>query len=105
MSEQDAFKTLDLIFTKEPQPPNFYNLRLDETNSENEKVNFNDILMTVYLDGMSILFGSTNLQTITQDQYEVMNKYMQSLGYMAYFKYEFDENNFPINLKVWFERL
>jgi hypothetical protein len=105
MSEQDAFQVFNIIFQDEPKPPKHYNLRLDNTKLENENINFNDILMEVFFNGMKILFGeSTNLRNITQEQYNLINKYMHSLGYSVIFNYEYDDN-FPINIKVWFEAL
>lgn len=55
MAEQDAFTVLDVLFKTDPQPPKHYNLRLDEDNPENKNVNFHDILMTVFLNGMKTL--------------------------------------------------
>lgn len=106
MAEQDAFQVFNIIFQDLPKPPNHYNLRLDENNPENKNVNFNDILLNIFFNGMKILFGeSTNLRNITQEQYGLINKYIQSLGYSVIFNYEYDDDNFPINIKVWFEQL
>ena len=54
---------------------------------------------------MKILFNLTNIANITQEQYNLINKYMQSLGHSVIFNYEYDENNKPINVKVWFEEV
>jgi hypothetical protein len=63
MSHQDAFQVFNIIFQDEPKPPKHYNLRLDMNNSENDNINFNDILMGVFFNGMKILFDeSTNLR-------------------------------------------
>jgi len=103
--EQDAFQTFNVIFQDIPKEKNHYNLRLDETNEENKNINFNDILIGVFFNGIKVLFGeSTNLQNITQEQYELINKYMQSLGYTVILNYEYDDNKLPINIKVWFEK-
>ena len=104
-SEQNAFKVFDVIFTDEPKPPNTYNLRLDESNPENSSIKIDDILVNIFFNGMKTLFGeTTNLRNITQEQYEHLNKYMQSLGYNTIFEYEYDDN-FPINVKIWFEQI
>lgn len=105
MSEQDAFQIFDMIFKDIPKPAKHYNLRLDDTNLENKDINFNDILINIFFNGLKVLFGeSTNLHNITQEQYDLINKYIQSLGYTVVFNYEYD-NNIPINIKVWFEPL
>lgn len=104
--EQDAFKTFEIIFTEEPKPQNTYNLRLDESNPDNSNVKIEDILINIFFHGMKTLFGEEcNLRIITQEQYEYLNKYIQSLGYSTIFEYEYDDDNFPINVKVWFEKL
>lgn len=106
MSEQDAFQVFNIIFQDEPKSANHYNLRLDDTNPENKDVNFNDILIGIFFNGIKILFGeNTNLRNITQNQYDLINTYMKSLGYITILNYEYDDDNFPINIKVWFEKL
>jgi hypothetical protein len=104
--EQDAFKMFEVIFREPPKAPNSYNLQLEESNPDNENIRFDDILINIFFTGLKVLFGeSVNLGNITQDQYEHINTYMYSLGYKAIFDYEYDENNIPINIKVWFEKL
>jgi hypothetical protein len=104
--EQDAFQVFEIIFKEEPKPSNTYDLKLDESNPENANIKIDDILINVFFNGMKILYGeTTNLRNITQEQYENLNKYMQSLGYNAIFEYEYDDDNFPINVKVWFEKV
>jgi len=105
-TEQDAFQIFDVIFTESPKPPSTYNLRLDTSNPDNVNVKIDDILINIFFNGMKTLYGeTTNLRNITQEQYENLNKYMQSLGYNAIFEYVYDDDNFPINVKVWFEKL
>ena len=104
--EQDAFQTLEIIFKEDPKPPNTFNLRLDDSNPENVTIKIEDILINVFFNGMKSLYGeATNLRNITQEQYENLNKYIHSLGYNTIFEYEYDDDNFPINVKVWFEKL
>lgn len=104
--EQDAFQFLNVIFTEAPKEPNTYNLRLDDSNPDNANIKIEDILINVFVNGLKTLFGeSVNFRTITQEQYNLINQYMRSLGYNAIFEYEYDDDNFPINVKVWFEKL
>lgn len=105
-SEQDAFLVFNIIFKEEPKPPNTYNLRLDETNPDNSNIRIDDIIINIFFHGMKTLYGeNTNLRTITQEQFDHLNKYIKSLGYNMIFKYEYDANNFPTNVNIWFEKL
>lgn len=105
-TEQDAFQILSMIFSEPPKDTNTYSLRLDDSNPDNQNVNINDILINVFFNGLRILYGeSVTLRNITQEQYENINKYMHSLGYNTVFEYEYDDDNFPINVKIWFEPL
>lgn len=104
-NEQDAFKVFDVIFSEEPKDPNTYNLRLDTTNPENESVLLDDILINLFLTGLKTLFGEEcNLQNITQDQFTLINKYMNSFGFKTILDYEYDDNNLPVHVKIWFDK-
>jgi hypothetical protein len=104
-NDQDAFKVFDLIFSEEPKEPNTYNLRLDTTNPENESVLLDDILINLFFTGLKILFGEEcNLQNITQDQFILINKYMSSFGFKTILDYEYDDNNLPVHVKIWFDK-
>lgn len=105
-NEQDAFKVFEVIFNEEPKEPNTYNLRLDTSNPDNESVLLDDVLINIFFTGLKILFGEEcNLQNITQDQYNLIDKYMNSLGYKVIFNYEYDDNNVPLHVKIWFENI
>lgn len=105
--EMDAFHVIGLIFRNPVQPPKTHNLRLDENDPNNENIQFHDILMKIFMDGVKILFGENVTPiNITKDQYLTVNGYMNSFGYQTEFDYEFDpETNVPKNLRVWFEQL
>jgi hypothetical protein len=105
-TEQDAFQIFDVIFTESPKPSNTYNLRLDASNPDNVNVKIDDILINIFFNGIKTLYGeTTTLRNITQEQYENLNKYMQSLGYNTIFEYVYDDDNLPVNVKVWFEQI
>lgn len=104
--DQDAFQVFNMMFTEPPKEPNTYTLSLDESNPDNQNVKLDDILIHIFFNGIKILYGEDlNLQTITQDQFDTINKYINSFGYNTIMTYEYDENNFPVNVKVWFESL
>lgn len=104
--EQDAFKVFEVIFGEEPKPPNHYNLRLDTTNPENDSVLIDDVLINIFFTGLKALFGEeVTLQNITQEQYFRVNEYMKSLGYQTMLDYQYDENNQPVHVKIWFDQV
>lgn len=99
----DAFKTINMIFTSEPKEPNSLNLRLDPDDPNNANVNIYDILINVYLNGMVTLFGSTvNPGNINKEQYDLLNKYMASLGYHANYERKTNEHGIPTHVEITF---
>lgn len=103
MSELDAFKTINLIFTAEPKDPNSLNLRLDSDDPNNQHININDILINVYLNGMNTLFGKqTNIGNINKDQFDHLNKYMASLGHYANLERKSNQNGIPTHIEITF---
>jgi hypothetical protein len=104
--DPDAFQLFEILFKEDPKPPKTYNLRLEESNSDNKNVRFDDILINIFFTGIKILFGeSVNLMNIRQEQYNHINNYMNSLGYTTILNYEYGDNNNPVNVKIWFEKL
>jgi hypothetical protein len=103
MSYLDAFKTINMIFTSEPKEPNTLNLRLDPDDPNNANVNIYDILINVYLNGMITLFGNqVNPGNINKEQYDLLNKYMASLGYYAHYETKRNEHNIPTHVEITF---
>lgn len=99
----DAFKTINLIFTAEPKEPNTLNLRLDPNDPNNANVNIYDILINVYLNGMITLFGNqVNPGNVNKDQYDILNKYMASLGYYANYERKTNEHGVPTHVEITF---
>ena len=103
MSHIDFFKTINMIFTKEPKPPKSLNLLLDPEDKNNENVNLYDILMNVYLNGMNTLFGSEiNVGNITKEQFDTLNIYMASLGYYTNCERITNELNVTTHIEISF---
>lgn len=99
----DCFKTINMIFASEPKEPNTLNLRLDPNDANNANVNIYDILINVYLNGMGTLFGSTvNPGNINKEQYDLLNKYMASLGYHANYETKINEHGVPTHVEILF---
>ena len=108
MSEKDLdlFKTINMIFTMEVKEPKTYNLRLNPDDPNNSDKNINDILINVFINGMNTLFGKeTNPGNITQDQFDILNNYMKSLGYNTLMNLVMDKNNTPKSIDISFELL
>ena len=102
----DAFEIISLIFKEPVKPSKHFNLKLDETIDINKNINFNDILMTIFLKGIEIKFGNkVTPQNISKEQYTIINSYMNSFGYNTEFGYTYNDNNEPINLNIWFTKL
>lgn len=104
MSEHlDCFKTINMIFMSEPKDPNTLNLRLDPNDPNNANVNIYDILINVYLNGMITLFGNqVNPGNINKEQYDLLNKYMASLGYYANYETKRNEYGVPTHVEILF---
>lgn len=99
----DAFKTINLIFTAEPKEPNTLNLRLDPNDTNNDNINIHDILINVYLNGMVTLFGQeVNPGNVNKEQYDILNKYMASLGYYANYETKTNEYGIPTHVEITF---
>ena len=103
----DAFKTVNKIFTTEPNEPNTYNLRLDPNDPMNRNVNINDILINILINGITTLFGNgVNAGNITREQFDLANSYMKSLGYNT--KLELvceDGGGIPTKVNISFEKI
>lgn len=62
----------------------------------------NNLLMTLFINGSKMLFGDTiNPATMTESQFHTVNKYIQSVGFIA--KTEIIQSENRVN--IWFEEL
>ena len=57
-TEMDAFQVIGLIFRNPVQPPKTHNLRLNENDPGNANINFHDILMKIFMDGMQDMYDN-----------------------------------------------
>jgi hypothetical protein len=121
MSSVDLNKMIDHIFSEPPQTAGYYYLDLElkdlEQNEETQKLqaaNVAQVLMTIFSQGCNKLYGQgITPRNMTQDQFDNVNKYINSFGYEAKYEYiykdEIAENGetikTPINLNLWFEAL
>ena len=62
----------------------------------------NNLLMTLFINGSKMLFGDTiNPATMTELQFHTVNKYIQSVGFIA--KTEIIQSENRVN--IWFEEI
>lgn len=78
------------IFTGSPQEPNSIKLELElETDDTNNKIykdgideSVFNILFLITYKGINILFNYDNLLNLTKDQYNLLQQYVHSFGYI-----------------------
>lgn len=106
------------VFDAEPKEPKSLYLELSPKNEENRETKkgeedlnnqtLNNFLINLYLIGIKKVYGEdTQLQDVVDDseKFKYMNKYMQSFGFDSKYEYVYNENNLPVNLNLWFEKL
>ena len=121
MSSVDLNKMIDHIFSEPPQTAGFYYLDLElkglEQNDETKQLqaaNVAQVLMTIFSQGCNKLYGQgITPRNMAHDQFDNINKYINSFGYEAKFEYIYNEEvtetgetiKNPVNLNIWFEAL
>lgn len=119
----DTILTLDIInqiFTRPPQPPCTYVICLSQDLSD-KNINMFQFLMNILITGAKKLYGENiNAQNLTNEQFNTLKMYMESLGYCIKYNYTFikDSKKFdlylheakiqvpelsPISINIWFE--
>ena len=110
MSQVDLTKMINILYSNPPTKPNSYKLDLsvddvemtDEVLKELAKTTSN-VLMNIFISGCDILFGSNvTPSNIKQEQFELINKYINSFGYNTNFKYTYNDKKVPVNLDIFF---
>jgi hypothetical protein len=98
--EEHINNFVNMIFSSDPVSSKSF---MFEFKGSEEQLN--NILINILINGSKKVFGeSTYLPNISIDQFELLNKYMQSMGYTAKreFKYQGDQ---IVDVRVWFEKL
>ncbi len=107
------------IFGQAPREPNSIQLQLEEQTAEiAEKEGVEqfifEVLFTLTCHGIKILFGHQNLQNMTFDQYQLVQEYTKSYGYILrvganstqYTPWELLERGHQVyQYNVWFEKV
>lgn len=99
----DAF--IDMIFSCPPKDICSYNLIIKNNNN-----NPFGILMDIFIAGAKKLYGDTiKPQQMTTEQFDLIKKYMLSLGYRTKNNYTFLEGSksekIPYMIHIWFEKI
>ena len=101
----DFTKVINKIFLEAPKQKNYFDLKLDPGDNFNKNVNFNDILINIFITGCKTLYGeNTEPNKITNEQFNNVNLYMESLGYTTHYEYIYNENNIATNINIWFSK-
>lgn len=101
----DVFSIEDFVenlFSQRPKPPCSVNLQLTNPTKKIET------LMSILLNGAKYLYGSTiSPNNLTQDQFQFLQSYFHSIGYVIRYKKEFldDEEKILFKIDIWFDEL
>lgn len=91
---------VNMIFTYEPETPKSYLFDFKGTEEQ-----LNNILITILIKGCKKVFGeSFTLPYITDEQFQLLNKYMQSCGYTAKREFKY-RDDIIVDVRIWFEKL
>lgn len=99
--KMDTLSIVNVIFAKEPLPPYSYNIALAE---DTYNITLFQLLMNILLCGAKKKYGEyITADNITKTQFNELQKYMMSIGYIIKYNYTYNEENIPIKVNIWFE--
>jgi hypothetical protein len=100
------------LFTNPPQNKHSFGIELENANeaaeteeAKNKILTYkNNLLMTIFINGSRILFGeAVTPANISETQFNLLNRYMESIGYTCNYEYVKNEDNVNTNINIWFE--
>lgn len=99
------------LFTNPPQVKNSLRLELENYNTIDDEQEIqkmvaykNNLLMTIFINGARILFGeNVSPANISERQFNLLNTYMESIGYNCKYEYVKNEQGKNTNINIWFE--
>lgn len=98
----NLYQLINIIFTNSPKSANSIIININKLASDQNLTIFQS-LMTILLNGAKILFGENiSAENISESQYNILKKYIESIGYELHHEYKYDENNIPIMVNVYF---
>ena len=115
MSEVELSKMVNIVFANPPGNANSYKLDLsvgdgdvemtDEVLDQLSKTT-SRVLMNIFITGCGILFGdSVSPGNMTEEQFQLINKYINSFGYNTHYEYTYNDNKVATKLEVYFNAL
>lgn len=97
----DTMSIVNVVFAKEPLPPYTYNIGLAE---DAYNVTLFQLLMNILMCGAKKVYGEfITADNLTKDQFNELQKYMMSIGYIIKYNYTYNKENIPIKVNIWFE--
>jgi hypothetical protein len=95
---------VDVVFSDAPKPPCTYRVELSDQAKETNITTF-QMLWNILINGAKRLFGANvNVQDITEEQFDLLKQYMNSIGYEIKNNYTYAADNItPIYINIWFE--
>lgn len=97
----DTLSIVNVVFAKEPLPPYTYNIALAE---DAYNVTLFQLLMNILMCGAKKIYGDfITAENLTKRQFEELQKYMMSIGYIIKYNYTYNKENIPIKVNIWFE--
>lgn len=98
----DLSNIINTVFSQSPKPPCTYVL-----NAETGNFNVFHVLMNILVIGAKKLFGSDiTPNKITETQFDCLKQYIESIGYMVKYKFNYKIENDTIikdTVNIWFE--
>jgi hypothetical protein len=104
ISGNNLDKVIKIIFAGEPKPPCTYSIIC-----ESDITPF-QLLMKILVEGTKHLYGgSITPDQISEEQFNILKMYMESIGYSIKYNYSYKDNNIQFTEKtkiinIWFEQ-
>ena len=94
-------EVVEIVFSQPPKETCFYQLYFPEK----DLVTIFPFLIKILVGGAKMLYGNEILpHTMTMEQFEILKKYMLSMGFAVKYNYIYAEE-IPIIMNLWFESL
>ena len=97
----DTLSIVNVVFAKEPLPPYTYNIGLAE---DAYNVTLFQLLMNILICGARKIYGDyITAENLTKRQFEELQRYMMSIGYIIKYNYTYNKEGIAIKVNIWFE--
>ena len=97
----DTLSIVNVVFAKEPLPPYTYNIGLAE---DAYNVTLFQLLMNILICGARKIYGDyITAENLTKRQFEELQRYMMSIGYIIKYNYTYNKEGIAIKVNIWIE--